>query len=70
MGRDPGEFDPPVLYWYELKKGRVPVWSPHLVDTASGVGVQVVVEDINGDGLKDIISANKKGVFVFKQNSN
>ncbi|HVG14575.1 MAG TPA: VCBS repeat-containing protein [Chitinophagaceae bacterium] len=70
MGRDPGEFEPPVLYWFELKKGSTPAWVPHLIDNSSGVGVQVVVEDINGDGLKDIISANKKGVFVFKLNGN
>ena len=67
MGSDPGEFDPPVLYWYEFKPGENPTWTPHLIDDDSGVGVHVVVEDITGDGLLDIISANKKGVFVFEQ---
>ena len=70
MGRDPGELNPPVLYWFELKQGTTPVWLPHLVDNASGVGVEVLVQDITGDGAKDIIVANKKGVFVFKQNGN
>lgn len=67
MGRDPGELNPPVLYWFELKRGAKPTWVPHLIDNDSGVGVQVVVDDITGDGLKDIVLANKKGVFVFKQ---
>lgn len=67
MGSDPGEFDPAVLYWYEFKPGENPTWIPHLIDDDSGVGVHVVVEDITGDGLLDIIIANKKGVFVFEQ---
>lgn len=66
MGKDPGEFDPPVLYWYEFKPGESPNWVPHLIDDNSGVGVHVVAEDITGDGLLDIIIANKKGVFVFE----
>jgi hypothetical protein len=67
MGKDPGEFEPPVLYWFEFKPGKNPVWVPHLIDDNSGVGVHVVTQDITRDGLTDIIVANKKGVFVFKQ---
>ena len=37
-----------------------------MIDENSGVGLQVVVKDINGDGLADIIVANKKGVFFFE----
>lgn len=68
MGKDPGEYEPPVLYWYELKPGQNPVWEPHLIDADSGVGVHVVTQDINQDKLTDIIVANKKGVFVFTRN--
>lgn len=67
MGKDPGEYESPVLYWYEFKPGPQPSWQAHQVDADSGVGVQVLVEDISKDGLKDIIVANKKGVFFFKQ---
>lgn len=67
MGKDPGEYEPAVLYWYEFKPGAAPAWVPHLVDDNSGVGVEVDVLDISGDGLKDIVVANKKGVFVFEQ---
>lgn len=67
MGKDPGEFEPAVLYWYEFKSGATPAWEPHLIDDDSGVGVEVVVEDMNGDGMKDIVVANKNGVFVFEQ---
>ena len=69
-GRDPGAFDPAVLYWFEFKPGRPPEWIPHQIDDHSGVGLQVLVQDIDGDGLPDIIVANKKGVFIFKRVKN
>lgn len=65
--KDPGAFEPSVLYWFEYKPGDSPSWIPHLIDEDSGVGLQVVVKDINNDGLPDIIVANKKGVFFFEQ---
>jgi hypothetical protein len=67
MGTDPGEFDPPYLYWYEFIPGPSPNWIRHQIDDESGVGVHLVAEDITGDSLADIIIANKKGVFVFEQ---
>lgn len=67
MGKDPGEYEPAVLYWFELKPGKNPQWIPHEIDKDSGVGVNVVAKDITKDGYIDIIVANKKGVFVFEQ---
>lgn len=64
---DPGEHDPPVLYWFEYKPGKTPQWIPHLIDADSGSGLNLVVEDINKDKSLDIIIGNKKGVFVFEQ---
>jgi hypothetical protein len=60
--------DPAVLYWFELerKDGKVN-WIPHQIDHDSGVGTQIEVTDINGDGLLDVAVANKKGVFCFLQ---
>ena len=66
-GKDPGALEPAVLYWFEWRPGAEPVWIPHLVDDNSGVGLQVRVQDMNGDGLADIVVANKKGVFFFEQ---
>jgi hypothetical protein len=78
-GEDPGAYEPAALYWFEYRpggtggagsgesSGTAPAWVPHLIDTNSGVGLQVRVQDMNGDGLPDIIVANKKGVFVFEQ---
>jgi len=66
-GHDPDERGPAVLYWFEYRPGNIPQWIPHLVDNDSGVGVQVVIADINNDKRNDILIANKKGVFVFEQ---
>ncbi len=68
-GKDPGGKDAAVLYWFELQRepDGSPNWVPHLIDSDSGVGLQVLVEDLNGDGRLDIISSNKKGVQFFLQ---
>lgn len=65
-GKDPGALEPAVLYWFEFTPGKTPEWLPHKIDDNSGVGLQVVVQDINKDGLLDIIVANKKGLFFFE----
>lgn len=57
---------PAVLYWFELnREANQPRFIPHLVDDHSGVGVQVTIADVNGDGKNDILSASKLGSFVF-----
>lgn len=66
-GHDPGEFDPAVLRWYAFTPGEAPYWRMHQVDDDSGVGLQVIAEDVNGDGREDIVVANKKGVCYFRQ---
>jgi hypothetical protein len=66
-GKDPGAFEPSVLYWFEYNSGITPAWKAHLVDDHSGIGLQAVVQDINRDGRIDIVVANKNGVYFFEQ---
>jgi hypothetical protein len=58
-----------VLLWYQGGRdaaGR-PKWTPYLIDDDAGVGLQIVIRDVTGDGRADIVSASKKGVFVFER---
>lgn len=66
---DPEPSAPAVLYWF---RGTRPApgeaeFVPQLVDDDSGVGVQVTAADATGDGLPDIVVANKQGIFVHVQ---
>jgi hypothetical protein len=63
---DPGAHEPAVLYWFEFTPGKAPYFIPHQIDDDSGVGLHLVVQDINKDKKKDIVISNKKGVFYFE----
>jgi hypothetical protein len=68
-GKDPGAFEPALLVWFEIRRpqqGKVE-FVQHVIDSDSGIGTQFEVVDMNGDGLLDIVSANKKGVHLFLQ---
>ena len=57
---------PAYLMWWETKRGDngSVSFEPHIIDDASGVGTQVVAQDINGDDVPDIIVGNKRGCFL------
>ena len=63
-----GDVEPmadPVLYWFKLVRGPKATFTPQLIDSASGVGVQVSVADLNGDGRQDVLTVSKLGTFIF-----
>ncbi len=69
-----GDIEPneaPVLYWFRLTRdghGRA-TFVPHRIDGRSGVGVQVTVADVDGDGRGDILTVSKLGAFLFLNHS-
>jgi hypothetical protein len=65
---DPGVDEPAVFCWFELKRkdGR-PEWIRHQFDHDSGPGTQFELADVDGDGLIDVVTSNKKGVHFFRQ---
>jgi len=65
---DPGINEPAMLLWFELsRKAGQPEWTKRVIDDNSGVGLQFEVVDVNGDGLLDVVTSNKKGVYYFQQ---
>ena len=68
MEGDEGIDDPAVLCWFEFKRENgKPSWIRHDIDSDSGVGLHFAIVDLNGDGLLDIVTSNKKGVYLFLQ---
>jgi len=64
-----GDIEPnaePVVAWFRLVRSKSGVsYEPHVIDRASGVGVQIQATDVNQDGRPDILTASKLGTFVF-----
>jgi hypothetical protein len=67
-----GDIEPmadPVLYWFRLtRENGKTKFEPRLIDSRSGVGVQLTVTDVNGDHRPDILTVSKLGAFVFLNN--
>ena len=67
-GNDPGSTDPVGIYYFEIDKGafkRATLdYGPP--EKASGVGIYFWVEDIDGNGWKDIVAPGKEGLYLFK----
>ncbi|WP_435018160.1 FG-GAP repeat domain-containing protein [Tundrisphaera sp. TA3] len=66
---EPGSDKPAHIYWLEANRAAdgMTTFTPHSIDDASGIGTQFTIVDFNGDGLLDIVTANKKGVFLLEQ---
>ncbi|MGL6096869.1 MAG: FG-GAP repeat domain-containing protein, partial [Fimbriiglobus sp.] len=66
---EPGADKPATIYWLKATKGAdgVVSFAPHVIDPDSGIGTQFTITDMNGDGLPDVVSANKLGVRVIVQ---
>ena len=55
-----------MAYWFRTVRNpdKTVDFVPYLIDDNSGVGTQLVVGDVDKDGLPDLVVGNKKGTFV------
>jgi putative membrane-bound dehydrogenase-like protein len=54
-----------VVYWFKLVRTKDGVdWLPFKADGEAGIGRQLVVDDINGDGLLDIATGGMRGGHI------
>ncbi|MEP0429403.1 PVC-type heme-binding CxxCH protein [Rhodopirellula bahusiensis] len=69
-GKDAGGLQAPLVVWFRNVKSDQPggiEFIPHVIHETSGVGVEVVANDINGDGRVDVLTGNKRGLTVHLQ---
>lgn len=67
-GNDPGEDDTVGIYYFKINNGT---FQKHIIDQgtvgeASGCGIYFWVEDLDGNGLLDIIAPGKDGLYLFR----
>lgn len=63
-GRDPGGMEMPCLYYYRWDPATR-TFTRHTIDEGHiGTGLQIVAEDLNGDGQVDLAVAGKSGTYL------
>ncbi|MGE0757120.1 MAG: PVC-type heme-binding CxxCH protein [Pirellulaceae bacterium] len=56
-----------VVYWFRLVRGPEGVdWVPYEADSEAGIGRQLIVADVNGDKLPDLVAGGMKGCHVLR----
>ena len=66
---DPDVYGPPYLFWYKtVRDAKAPggaLLEPQLIHNDSGAGDNLLPVDLNGDGILDIVTATKRGLYIF-----
>lgn len=59
-----------VVYWFKLTRTAEGVkWIPYLADDTAGIGRQIVINDVDGNGQLDIVTGGMLGCHVLTQNA-
>src|SRR5262249_26475947 len=66
---EPGSDAAAMIYWFKpirASDGTL-TFHPEIIDSDSGIGTQFEIKDVDGNGKLDVITSNKKGVFLLLQ---
>ena len=64
-GGDPGAFQLPAMYWFRtIREAGTVRFEPHLIHERVGVGTQLTVTDLSGNGRPDFVIGNKLGTAI------
>lgn len=63
-GNDPGDAEPGVVYYFKWNKEQQKFQKFPIAENGPGIGLQIRVADLNGDGWKDIVCAGKSGTNI------
>jgi hypothetical protein len=64
-GKDPGDAEPGVVYYFKWNKEQKKFQKFPIAENGPGIGLQIRVVDLDGDGKKDFVCAGKSGTHVF-----
>jgi hypothetical protein len=63
-GNDPGDSDPGCLYYFKWNAETKKFTKFTIVNDGPGIGLQIRLADLDGNGWKDIVVAGKSGTHV------
>lgn len=64
-GNDPGDAEPGVIYYFKWNKESQKFQRFTIAENGPGIGLQIRIADLDGNGWKDIVCAGKSGTHVF-----
>lgn len=63
-GGDPGDNDPGVIYYFKWNRELQEFRKFTVAENGPGIGLQIRVADLDGNGWKDIVCAGKSGTHI------
>lgn len=63
-GNDPGDNEPGVIYYFKWDKAGQKFQKFTVAENGPGIGLQIRVADVDGNGWKDVVCAGKSGTHV------
>lgn len=63
-GNDPGDNEPGVIYYFKWNKENKQFQRFTIAEGGPGIGLQIRIADLNGDGKPEVVCAGKSGTHI------